>query len=1092
MAAQPLTRVEHHEEKDALLKSLGAGIGIFLAGQLFFLARRKCAQYKESLLNLTSRWAASVRSTRKTVRLPVFRRGTTPANTVNWETSPSAGHAVLPKQNSPTALMSATVSLTFESVRAKAELLKSDRNPFTERLVFELLHNGNNTAEKLAKEIGCKASDIVAHTLERPGFFRVATEVDVDKNVVAHNYLYFLRLCRNVFLTLTISSILIFSGLEMDFTPWSFGVYGDVSMKFKPEDGSLLRFYIASWWYGLVVVLLAEQFRCQARETRTQNDDLLRTLWLTQLPVRDGLTRQVFTLHDYDVERVRSCLEDALNSRVIALTSRSRDEKVGREATERYNAVTDLADRLKRKVLTHDIKGMNKLVEKLRDVCRTERTETVVERMHVGLVVDSWYQSWTALCQAQDYKIGIANQIKLLEHRPEGPPKLFSMAGFRLWQYQRRHARMEARIAVMQRRFCDLQLKAKRLSGSIFVTLKEKSQADAIMQDNVPKCWHGRSHAFFNFGKHPFASVTLRCQMAPHPDDILWENLHITSTNRVCRFCVLSLLLVILMFFVVTPATLTWFLGPVSDLCPEWVGHQLPPLTLMLINASVLPVLIDIMTKLSRTHQKSREETYRSLLNFAFLALNIVWTPLLGLKSIPELISTMETRGLSPREFMSMMYTELMKPERYNLGIFFLRYLINATFLSTTITELDSAQWLSRVVGRWFAITERERQLLQEAWPFAWGYWYAYALSLFLLGLIASVMVPLALPVSTLLFVLKERVDQSQLVTHIYGLGSADECAFVPQVLLLVRLTVVVFWTFNGWFLYWTMRESNDGPTDEKDNWARAAIFLIVAAFILFVHSFAAYTQMVYQLQFNLTSVPLARRLGNSVKNICLSTWRACRCCSCRRSAFKLTSGDSFFEDLAERVRHGSLSEYLLDPRIDGDDCEEGTLHLFPSSQKLALPVQGEVSNPPRPLVWDCLPSDMLVAPCESTRASKLTDGDRVSSLDATGLGHARKTDQSKSRRLELTRAQSVPSKAKISYPVYEGIRPSTVKEEESTPFELPGHETGNKKECVRFELPSDEDGRDSEESAGSDDSQDRHATDSAKMQHVRSRTSVW
>eukprot|EP00927_Polykrikos_kofoidii_P086383 TRINITY_DN9658_c0_g1_i5.p1 TRINITY_DN9658_c0_g1~~TRINITY_DN9658_c0_g1_i5.p1 ORF type:complete len:1056 (-),score=142.97 TRINITY_DN9658_c0_g1_i5:38-3205(-) len=1055
MAAQPLALVVLHEENDALLKSLGAGVGIFLAGQLFFLARRKYAQNKELWFN-----------SRGSGTLPLFRRVTTPADTLKWETSSSARDAMLPKPKNPIrippTLISVTVSLAFENDRAKSELLKCDRSHLTERLVYELMRNGENTAERLASEIGCKASDIVAHTTERPNFFRVTTEVDVHKNVVAHNYFYFLRLCRNVFLTLTISSILIFSGGEMAFTPWSFGVYGEVSMKFKKEDGSLLRFCIASWWYGLVVVLLAEQFRCQARETRTQNDDLLRTLWLTQLPVRDGLTRRVFTLHDYDVERVRSCLEDALNSRVIALTS--RDEKVGREGAERFNAVTDLTDRLKRKVLTHDMNGMGNLVEKLRDVCRTERTETVVERMHVGLVVDSWYQAWTALFQAQDYKQGIAKQIRLLERRPEGPPKLFSIAGFRLWQNRRRRARIEASITVMQRRFCDLQLKAKQLSGSIFVTFKEKRQADAIMHDSVPKCWHGRSHAFFNFGKHPFASVTLRCQMAPHPDDILWENLHITFTNRACRFFVLSLLLVILMFFVVTPATLTWFLKPVSDLCPAWVGHQLPPLTLMLINASVLPVLIDIMTKLSRTHQKSREETYRSLLNFAFLALNIVWTPLLGLKSIPEIISTMEKRGLSPIQFMSMMYTELMKPAKYDIGIFFLRYLINATFLSTTITELDSAQWLSRVVGRWLAITQRERKLLQEAWPFAWGYWYAYALSLFLLGLIASVMVPLALPVSTLLFVLKQRVDQLQLVSHVYGLGSADECGFVPQVLFLVRGTVVVFWTFSGWFLYWTMSQGNDDRNGDEDNWIWAAVFLIVAAIILFVHSLAAYTQMVYQVQFNLTSVPLARRVCNSVNDICLSLWRACRCCSCPRVnrcvswrwALKLTSGDSFFEDLAERVRKGSSWDYRVDDSFDSGDSEEG-----------------DDRNPPQPLEWDCLPSDMLVAPGASMLdvTSHMSDRGSVCSGDPAGFRLARKANTPKSRHRGMTRSLTLPNKSGIV--VDEGERGSSVKENE--------------------ELRSDEDGGDSENSvvdSESGDSQDRHMTDLGKPQ--RRRSSVW
>jgi len=781
--------------------------------------------------------------------------------------------------NSLTEVRKSTTSSTVQMVHLVDSSMSvprllwkhAKRGPVTKRMVKELVKRGGSAtmedfcrslAERDPNQDGAPIprADVLAHVISRPEVFRVVKQVNVAANVVAHNYLLFLRLGRNMFVVLTVCAAFIV-GTQFGIGPFFMGLTGDLPdvsvMRGYLDKGAIVHLYLSTWTYGIVTLLFTFLFKMLSKEIRATNRDLKRTLWLTELPVIDGQTKKDFELHAYDFERVRGSLEDALNRQVLNCTR--EDDKVIAEARKSFENVGDTSARLKRRVLQNDEVGLESEVDKLREMCRSVSggtTPSVVDRMHIALVVDKWYSLWKKVRDEADLLQAYTQQVALLEEQSPGT----------LWHrlYQRWLRKSEKRQEALVRQFYAMLLREKRMSGSVFVTFKEQRHADAIMLKSAPSCWSGSSHVFFNFGQKPFASVTLRCKRAPHPADVIWENLHISDLSQGVRFWLLSAILVVAMSLLVTPLTLEKALYPVVNLgryvCDmeiwDHILHEGPAVCLLLINSLLLPVVIDAITDAARNHRRSLEETQRGVLNYWFLVLNIAVTPFVGLHSISELVDTVARGSWDLSALPVYVAMQLQKAGSLNPGLFSLRYIINSTFLSISISELDLSQRIGHSFARRCAITHRGKMDAEEPWAFAWGYWYAYLLSLFVLGLTMSAAVPLVLPALALLCAMKYRVDKQHLTSGTYSLGSAEECTFVPRVLFHMRFAVAMLWVLMGMaFAYYVNQEAVEADAKVELSAMASPLLLIAAGLVTLVWSSAARANMIHKHELGLETV---------------------------------------------------------------------------------------------------------------------------------------------------------------------------------------------------------------------------------------------
>merc|ERR1740121_3580308 len=124
-----------------------------------------------------------------------------------------------------------------------------------------------------------------------------------------------------------------------------------------------------------------------------------------------------------------------------------------------------------------------------------------------------------------------------------------------------------------------------------------------------------QNNALFKFGVPPWSAVTLRCQRAPPPSDILWENLHVRWVRITIISWVFRLLLLGFALCLVAPASLSTSLIRVINDAEH--THELPPelystlkqlagfvpsYALLFINTVVFPFLIAYLSSLTNCH----------------------------------------------------------------------------------------------------------------------------------------------------------------------------------------------------------------------------------------------------------------------------------------------------------------------------------------------------------------------------------------------------------------------------------------------------------------------------------------------------------
>jgi len=98
-------------------------------------------------------------------------------------------------------------------------------------------------------------------------------------------------------------------------------------------------------------------------------------------------------------------------------------------------------------------------------------------------------------------------------------------------------------------------------------------------------------------------------------------------------------------------------------------------------------------------------------------------------------------------------------------------------------------------------MTARDHVDAESVFIFAWGYWYAWTLSIFALALCLSSAVPSTLPCVALFFTCQHCVDKYNLTHWVYAAGNESENMYSVRALHLMRCIIAFWWILMGFSL---------------------------------------------------------------------------------------------------------------------------------------------------------------------------------------------------------------------------------------------------------------------------------------------------
>jgi len=595
-------------------------------------------------------------------------------------------------------------------------------------------------------------------------------------HTTALNYLIFLRVSAELCTALAMVSAIVvvpYWGVQPILLG---GFIGHISLAEDIDAHGICLVCALAFLSGVVVLIFAQRMKRHMRIRGAMHPKytacLDRTLWLTHLPVGDNLTGKYFHLSEEDFTRVEESLTRAIEEHV-------------RQKVKEPMAVG-----------------------------------TTVVRLHVAFVMDDYFAVDTKHTEEKERLEARLDYLSTLQRKERSLKNCCSrpMQDLHIWWTSRQAQTLQNKVDALRWELQQKEKQSKRMSGSAFVTFKDRKFKEILLED-FPSCWKIQNYAHFNFGQPPFSSVTLRCQRAPHPADVLWENLHISHRQRLVRFGGGSLLLLIFMLVLVTPVSVS---SELNTIIPElhrgsheirhkveqilgvqlpekgdiwqWLYLQLPPMVILFINSLVLPYWIGEICRFQRNHTLSKAELNQMNMNYVFMVMNQLLIPLLGLTGIPALLEFLEVKLNDQHEDISILQlldgSMLRSP-----GLFYVRYLLNCTFLTNTNSLLN----LPQLCMRWLTSTP-------EPWNFAWGYWYAFTLGILSTAVSIGVLVPSLLPIGALFFAMKYCIDTRILSERAYLCGPESQGLFLPRVLFIMRMIVVGSWFVLGTSLHFTAK----------------------------------------------------------------------------------------------------------------------------------------------------------------------------------------------------------------------------------------------------------------------------------------------
>lgn len=683
------------------------------------------------------------------------------------------------------------------------------------------------------------------------------SQLNIHAAVPQRNYLLYLLVCMYACMVLCLVNVcfLLPHGLvgQVLFGGWSIlMVLGQVS---------IAEIYIITFVDGCIVLAFTKLYESliELPEKDLAQEQLKRAVWMKGLPTHDTMRWwKPFRVSPLEVGRVRHDLMDAITD---YFRDEHHDEGTpGRSSLGPVRAATESSSGSGLQLAPSslppvDLKGTPwqchledgnpyyrnivtgavqweppaELVGQSRSV-----DSPVVEEIYISLVLDEWHHAHTELQQAREYLAAYQERFEIAERDVADEERAQVWRFFRRpasWWYGRKVRLLEPLIEVLSYDLEKIRSGKKLMSGSAFVVFKQSRYRDLLLQeeedDPVPSWILARNNTYFSFGRPPFASVTLTCERAPHPSDLCWQNLQVAWWQREFVFWILAFVLLFVMVVLVTVVRISEFVVPIMEVIKQeldnleqmyaWQHYvptelktlvttlnnadlwksmleQIPTVVLLFINSVVLPLTITAIAACERTVKLSDAERTRMLVNFFFLFTNTVVVPFCGVASLNELLEMLlkaVQEQANPEPFKGLIFA--------SPGVFALKYIMNATFISSA----NQLTQIPQILNRWcqltfLAVTNRHKKDVQEPWPFHWGYWYAWTLSVFALGINMSVACPSTLPLAALFFFVKYHVDKFNLDHGVYACGTDIEGGLAVRIVSYLRVVVSMWWFAMG------------------------------------------------------------------------------------------------------------------------------------------------------------------------------------------------------------------------------------------------------------------------------------------------------
>ncbi|XP_065225724.1 calcium permeable stress-gated cation channel 1 [Planococcus citri] len=297
----------------------------------------------------------------------------------------------------------------------------------------------------------------------------------------------------------------------------------------------------------------------------------------------------------------------------------------------------------------------------------------------------------------------------------------------------------------------------KRPLGIAFITLGSVEGAKHVYQDHkydFKRC----------SSQPPVTSVSGLLQpqqwtvkFAPPPQDIFWENLSETSTNRTWKTSMINTFLVVTLFFLTTPPILlntmdTLKLREIEKMNP--VLSETMPTLLLWTFAALLPVIV-IKSDQWMSHWTRSERNHAIMRKtFIFLLFMVLILPSLGLASVQAFLEFFLRQNNEQYRWQC-----LFLPDK---GAFFVNYVITSALIGTGLELIRFPELFLYAVrlllSRSKAETISARKLV--LWEFPFGVHYAWMLLIFALTVVYSLSCPLITPFGLLYMLMKHFVDR--------------------------------------------------------------------------------------------------------------------------------------------------------------------------------------------------------------------------------------------------------------------------------------------------------------------------------------------
>jgi len=246
-------------------------------------------------------------------------------------------------------------------------------------------------------------------------------------------------------------------------------------------------------------------------------------------------------------------------------------------------------------------------------------------------------------------------------------------------------------------------------------------------------------------------------------------------------------------------------------------------------------------------------EHHQLSLNLFFLVLNSFLIPFSGVKSILELFSVW-IGGLEEGNVLHLdvkAATMICDHASTMDGIFAIKYLLNSTFLSNANQLMDLPQGFASWWCRKTAVTARQRSEANQPGPFTFGYWYAWTLSVYFLGICVGSLVPSIVFVATPFFLLKCLVDKWNIEAEVYELQTELDSTLAAQVVSWMRCLVGFVWIGSGLVLYHSEdvfgASHTKQPSDAVDVYSILGICLALSGFAVLLWSFIDLKTILYR-----------------------------------------------------------------------------------------------------------------------------------------------------------------------------------------------------------------------------------------------------